>query len=351
MKKQKRAVEAKYDAQKIAFGPVIFQAMRSMREFGMLKLLLEAGDEGLTMPALARASGVSEYGTRVLLNIAADLEVVDQEGDKYTLTKTGYFLQNDYLTRVNMDFTHDVCYQGLFCLKESIENGKPEGLKVFGNWPTIYEGLSQLPPKVQESWFNFDHYYSDVVFPDALPVVFDSPVKRLLDVGGNTGKWTLACLQYNPDVEVTIMDLPGQLNMAEKNIASKGLAARAHYYANNLLDPNNPFPKGFDAIWMSQFLDCFSETEILHILTRACQSMSSQASLFILEPFFNCQKYPASTFSLNATSLYFTAMANGNSQMYHSQQMIDLVEKAGMKVVKQTDHLGVSHTLLQCQRK
>lgn len=351
MKKQKRAVEAKFDAQKIAFGPVVFQAVRCMREFGMLKRLLEAGDDGLTMPALAKASGVSEYGTRVLLNIAVDMEVVDLEGDRYILTKTGYFLQNDYLTRVNMDFTHDVCYEGLFRLKESIENGKPEGLKVFGTWPTIYEGLSQLPPKVQESWFGFDHYYSDVVFPDALPVVFAAPVRRLLDVGGNTGKWTLACLQYNPEVEVTIMDLPGQLDMAEKNIASKGFAGRARFFANNLLDPNNPFPTGFDAIWMSQFLDCFSEAEILHILTRACQSMSPQASLFILEPFFNCQKYPASTFSLNATSLYFTAMANGNSQMYHSQQMIDLVHKAGMKVVKQTDHLGVSHTLLQCQRR
>ena len=30
-----------------------------------------------------------------------------------------------------MDFVHDVCYKGLFDLDKSIENGKPEGLKVF----------------------------------------------------------------------------------------------------------------------------------------------------------------------------------------------------------------------------
>ena len=40
-----------------------------------------------------------------------------------------------------MDFIHDVNYKGLFHLEESIETGKPEGLKEFGEWQTIYEGL------------------------------------------------------------------------------------------------------------------------------------------------------------------------------------------------------------------
>ena len=74
----------------------------------------------------------------------------------------------------------------------------PEGLKVFGGWPTIYEGLSQLPEQVQKSWFGFDHFYSDKSFSQALEIVF-LPLTRndLLDIGGNTGRWATRCVQYN----------------------------------------------------------------------------------------------------------------------------------------------------------
>jgi hypothetical protein len=41
-----------------------------------------------------------------------------------------------------MDFTHDVSYLGTFHLQEALTTGKPAGLKVLGDWPTIYEGLS-----------------------------------------------------------------------------------------------------------------------------------------------------------------------------------------------------------------
>ena len=36
---------------------------------------------------------------------------------------------------------------------------------------------------------------------------------------------------------------------------------------------SNPFPKGYDAIWMSQFLDCFSEEEIVSILKRCYDAL------------------------------------------------------------------------------
>ena len=52
-----------------------------------------------------------------------------------------------------------------------IKNEKPEGLKEFGKWNTVYEALSQLPPHVQKSWFGFDHFYSDDAFPLVLPLV------------------------------------------------------------------------------------------------------------------------------------------------------------------------------------
>lgn len=147
------------------------------------------------------------------------------------------------MARVNMDFNHDVNYLGLFRLEEALLNGKPEGLKVFGNWPTIYEGLSSLPEKVQESWFGFDHFYSDNSFKQALEIVFANPVRTLLDVGGNTGRWAMQCVAYSPEVEVTIMDLPQQLEMMREQTRELEGAARIHGHAADLLDDGTSFPQ------------------------------------------------------------------------------------------------------------
>ena len=102
-----------------------------------------------------------------------------------------------------------------------------------------------------------------------MPHIYDNNnIKKLLDIGGNTGKWAIASANYNEDVSITIMDLPQQLNMAKAKIEELGLSDRISFYPVNILDEQESFPKGFDAIWMSQFLDCFSEDEIVSILKR-----------------------------------------------------------------------------------
>ncbi len=63
------------------------------------------------------------------------------------------------MTKANMNYNHHVNYQGLFYLDEAIKNEKAEGLKVFGEWETIYPALSTLPREAKESWFTFDHFY------------------------------------------------------------------------------------------------------------------------------------------------------------------------------------------------
>jgi hypothetical protein len=255
------------------------------------------------------------------------------------------------MTKVNVNFMNDVCYLGAKAMTDSIRNGKPEGLKVLGNWPTIYEGLSILPEPAKTSWFDFDHYYSDGAFPEALKVVFRNKPGTIFDVGGNTGKWSFACCGYNPDVKIKILDLPVQLNVARKNAEERGLLERIDFHAINLLDPEQKIPKGADVIWMSQFLDCFSKEQIVQILENAYQAASPDTRLYILEPFFDNQNYPAAHYSLVATSLYFTIMANGNSKMYRIEVMKELVREAGFEVVETYPLIGNSyHTIIACRK-
>ncbi len=347
----KTALQAKFDAQKIAFAPIMFQAARALRELGILEYLLKNKRKGAQIDTIANELKLSVYGVKVLLEAGLSIELVLIKDNKYYITKTGYFILSDELTRINMDFTHDVNYEGMMHLDSSIKNGKPEGLKTFGEWNTVYEALAELPDQVRKSWFAFDHFYSDYAFPEVLPHIAEKNPEKILDVGGNTGKFSIFCAQNIENVKMTILDLPGQVADAKKNIEEVNLSDRISTHSLNLLDNSTPFPRGYNIIWMSQFLDCFSQEEILGLLNRSYEALDENGSLYILETYWDLQEFEASAYSLHATSLYFTAIANGNSQMYHSDDMKKLVEKSGLYVSEVIENIGVSHTLFICKKK
>jgi putative O-methyltransferase len=350
---QLSAREAQRLAEYIAWGPVIFQISRLMVKWGILEALRDSL-EGLTLEELAKQTKLSEYALKILLeaSLSAGTILINKETDRYTISKTGWFLLNDPATRVNIDFNHNVNYRGMYHLDEALMEGKPAGLKTLGDWLTIYEGLSKLEKQVQDSWFSFDHFYSDHSFDKALKIVFAKNPKHLMDVGGNTGRFALRCVEYDSNVNITIVDLPGQIGMMKENIAGKEGAVRIDGFPTNILDEQNELPQGdWDAIWMSQFLDCFSEQEIYSILSRAAKAMTADTTLYIMETFWDRQKYEPASLCLTMTSVYFTVMANGNSKMYHSDDMFKQIERAGLKVVNIHDEIGQGHTILEVKLK
>lgn len=347
------AVDARFEAQKIAFAPFSFQAAYSMIRLGMLAELLKSGERGLTEGEISEKCSVSAYGVSVLIQIGLGLGILKINGDnRFVLGKIGCFLADDYLTKVNMDFMQDVCYDGAKYLEESIRTGKPAGLKTFGEkWKTVYEALSSLPEKARNSWFAFDHNYSDNIFPETLDIVFAGKPRKLYDIGGNTARWALTCVKHDPDVEVTIIDLPGQTAVAEKNAAAEGFSGRIKTFPADILADETAVPLGADVVWMSQFLDCFSPEEITRICGKVSAAVTKDAKVYVLEPLIDKQRFRASSFCLQETSLYFTCIANGNSRMYTYDDIVPAIERGGLKLETAHHNLGVfSYTLLVFRR-
>jgi ubiquinone/menaquinone biosynthesis C-methylase UbiE len=346
----KTAYEALSEAQRIAFAPIVFQACRVLRDSGVLERVQHSGAAGTTLDEAAAAIELPRYGIKVLLESGLGIGLFTLNDGRYALTKLGFTMLRDPMTRINMDVVHEVCYRGMFDLDKAVQEGKPAGLKTLGNWKTFYEGLSSLTPQARESWLAFDHYYSDMAFPAALPLVFADHPKRLLDVGGNTGKWAVQCAGFDADARITIADLPRQLEVARETIHKNHLEQRVDFLAIDVLDESKSFPEGYDAIWMSQFLDCFSQTEIVSILRRVARSLTARGTLYILELFWDRQPNETAAFCLQQTSLYFTCIANGNSQMYHSADVMRCLEDSGLELIEERDQVGLYHTLFKCRR-
>ena len=366
-----RMVDAKSEAQKIAFSPLTFQAVRAALNLGIFKVLDDAGKDGLSLAEMENKLNLGHYAVSTLIEVPESAGIVSAKGGGlYAASKIVRCFLYDSMTRVNMDFVNDVCYQGAFYLQESFENGKPEGLKVFGGWPTVYQALSQLPQRARGSWFAFDHFYSDNAFEDVIKIILSENPENVFDVGCNTGKFELALFAKGFKGNITLLDLPQQLEKAKENLQAAGYAGKCVFYPIDILKKGTKFPgsavaageengiafeaakngvNGPDIILMSQFLDCFSKEEIILILKKAQAVMSANSKLYILEPFWDNQKFSAAKLSLTHTSLYFTAIANGNSKIYAQTEMEECVFKAGLKILKVRKNIGShEYTLLEC---
>jgi hypothetical protein len=341
------AFEARFEAQKIAFGPVVFQCVRYAWKRGMLQAIADAGETGLSVAQMADDGRWTAYVLKVVLETCLSAGVVYLSAGRYVLDKAGFIVLTDPITQVNIDFNHDVCYQALFSLEASLDAEKPLGLKVFGDWPTVYQGLSQLPEPARSSWFAFDHYYSDSSFPDILPDVFATAPKRVMDIGANTGKFTLAALAANASVKLHLVDLPGQLAVADRALQDAGLRERASLHPTDLLDAAAALPPGMDLVWMSQFLSCFSEAAIASIFRRVAAALAPNGQVLIMDTFWDRQRYDIASYCLINTSPYFNNLASGNSKVYESEDYVRLAKAAGLDLVTARDGIGYCHSLLR----
>ena len=342
--------EARFEAQKIAFGPVIFHCVRYACKRGMLQALSERGEQGMTLDELEATGRWSRYALKVVLESCLSAGVVLIDGGRWQLDKVGFCLLHDDISRINFDFIHDVCYQGLFELERSLDAGKPLGLAHLGDWPSIYPALCELPEPARSSWYAFDHHYSDTAFPDILPDVFATAPRRLMDIGANTGKFSRAALAHDPRVELHLVDLPQQLALADGHLCAAGLRERAHLYPRDLLDPAAALPADMDLVWMSQFLSCFGEAQIVSIFQRVCDCLSQNGQVLVLDTFWDRQRYDIAAYCLINTSPYFTAMASGNSKVYESADYLRLAEAAGLRLQTVRDGIGYCHSLLRFVR-
>ncbi|HSQ65050.1 MAG TPA: methyltransferase [Polyangiaceae bacterium] len=342
---------AMLEAQKLAFAPIIFQAACEARDMGVLDVLFRAGAHGATADEVTAATGLRSYAASLLLEASFAAGLCAYSERRFSITKMGVFWTKDRMTRVNAEFSSHVCYRSASRLGESLRSGLPAGLRELGPWRTVYEGLAELPAAAKQAWFAFDHYYSAQASEACLARVLEGGPRHLVDIGGNTGGFAERCLAASPSTRVTIVDLPQQIGLAKAALAkSEAARDRVTFAPVDLLADRAALPPGADVYWMSQFLDCFSEPQIASILARVREAMPPRGRVYVLETFWDKQRFDAARTCVIGTSLYFACVANGNSRMYACDDMRRLVRDAGLTVEREWHDVGVAHSLLECRR-
>lgn len=329
--------KAAFDIYKQAYSPFVFQVIRIFYKHELIAL-----NESLSFDQILDKKPFNDYSLKLLLDAAELTGIIKKEEDFYSLSLSGSFLMKDKSARLSFDFMHDICFRGAYYLEESLLNNKPEGLKTISEEETFYKALSTLTETQKNSWFNFDNYHSDIAFEKIINEIDFSCVKRVLDLGGNRGNFARILREKYGQIEITIADLPGQINVAKDCLKDlSGISFLEIDFINDMVEIEGQY----DFIMMSQFLDCFSLDEIDNILSLVKKILSTKGQVAVIELFCDRQRMPVAEYMLRMLSLYFTTIANGNSRMYESQQLLSIIQKKGFNVLLDKNNIGIGHSL------
>lgn len=103
--------------------------------------------------------------------------------------------------------------------------------------------------------------------------------KRLLDIGGASGTYTIAFLHASPELKATIFDRPKVIEMARKRLMELGLIDRV------TLEPGDfyadPLPEGYDLAYLSAIIHQNSRAQNVDLYKKALAAIVSGGRLVV----------------------------------------------------------------------
>jgi len=114
-------------------------------------------------------------------------------------------------------------------------------------------------PEDQKAFIGAMHVVGRVHAAGIVRVINPGPARRLIDVGGASGTYTIAFLEASAAMAATLFDLPGVVEMGRARIAEAGLTDRVTIAAGDF--HTDPLPPGHDLALLSAIIHMNSPEE------------------------------------------------------------------------------------------
>ena len=265
---QAKPVEDVRDISAITYGFMASKALFAALDFDVFTHIDRGAD---TLIGLAKATGVSENLLLTLLTALKSLGlIVEREGRFANAPATAKFLVagapgdfRDYVRLVNGAFG----YESFRHLTAALR-----GERIFPD-KGFYEGMIYSAGIGGEAFSSAQH--SGSLGPARLMAKRMSlgDRKRLLDVGGGSGAYTLAFCAANPQLKATILDFPQTVETAKRYVREAGLADRVAHLAGNAV--TTEWPAGHDVVLMSYVWSAVGGADIAVLARRAFDALPS----------------------------------------------------------------------------
>ncbi len=160
----------------------------------------------------------------------------------------------------------------------------------------------------------------------------------LLDVGGGTGLYAIACLQRYPSLRAIVWDRPQVLKIAAEFAQHHGVADRLECRPGDMF--TDPVPTGADAVLLSNVLHDWDVPQCRELVRRCADALPSGGELLIHDVFLNDAHDGPLSIALYSAALFVQT----EGRAYSAAEYATWLREAGLvpgKVTPTLIHCGV----------
>jgi SAM-dependent methyltransferase len=287
---------------------------------------------GSSLDEITAELGLQERAGHVLLLGCCAFDLVRKEGNGYHNTAATDLLAGDQgaFMPVIVRYTHEMLYQPMGWLHESLVNNENEGLhrELLADSPatTLYELLGEDKNLEQVFTAMMEHQSRSVV-EDIVSAVDFSSYKKVLDVGGGTGTNSIGFVQRWPHLRATILELPNVAEMAAARIAEAGLSERIDAVGTDIW--KDEFPSSHDCVVYSRFLEIWSPEQVRDLFAKTYRALEPGGHMVIVA----CAQDDDETGPVHAAFMagYVQTIASPEGRIYTAQEFEQWYTEAGFE--------------------
>ena len=253
---------------RLASGFMAAKHLFAANELGLFEAL---GESPATIDKLAARTGLTQRAARISADAMVALGLVEREGDTYRnsdMAATFLAGQTPADLRPFLRFWDKISYPAWTGLAEALGSGPPQEIfdlsdELQGVASAGIEAILAGPASALAKAFDF------------------VPHRRLLDLGGGTGSWSIAVAQECSHLEATVFELPVVAEIARQRVAAVGLASRIDVTTGDVM--TDALPSGYDVFLLANLVHYWSPETNLALLQRVRSAAQASSRLLLAD--------------------------------------------------------------------
>ena len=250
-----------------------------VRNFMKSRVILTAAELNLFTRLHEQSSSAAELADKLkldrraltrLLDTLVTFGLIKKHTTQYFLTDQGMLLSSRHPETILPFVLHlnNLC-DSWGHLTEIVKNGPHQKPK-----PFLKKAM-----KDQEAFIGAMHVVGRKLSQDIADAYDLKPFKRLLDIGGGSGTYSIAFLRKNPSLTGIIFDLKNVISMAKERIKTEGLANRLELVAGDFY--HDELPRGCDLALLSAIIHQNSPEQNRALYRKIFQALLPGGTLLI----------------------------------------------------------------------
>jgi len=221
---------------------VKFQKSRAILSAAELDLFTAVDETPAAAPALAERTGTDLRALTRLLDCLITYGLLDKGADDcYCNTETGAFLSERHPDSILPMTLHlSAIWKNWDRLTDSVQLGVN---------PELESIVQSRTEQDRKAFIGGMHVLGRRMARSIVSDLDLSSHRRLLDIGGGSGIYTIACLENNPALEAVIFDLEDVIPLARARLEEAGLLDRVTLETGDFYE--DPLPAGADVALLS----------------------------------------------------------------------------------------------------